>query len=149
MVATIKVVVERTVAGTPENVVGVLSDYAGARADLWPEMISDYRVVEGGRGAGTRVSYRLHATRRRIRNVEAVVSTPDPETLVETDQRSSLRTVWAVRPAGPAARVTATTSWEGAGGVGGFFERTFAPIGIRKLNGGVLAKLADRLGRQE
>jgi Polyketide cyclase / dehydrase and lipid transport len=144
-VAAIKVVVERTVDGTPENVVELLADYAGTRADLLPEMIDDYRVVEGGRGAGTRISYRLHATRRRVRDVEAVVSAPDAETLVETDQRSSLRTVWTVRPAGSAARVTATTSWEGAGGVGGFFERTFAPIGIRKLNGGILEKLAARL----
>jgi hypothetical protein len=37
--------------------------------------------------------------------------------------------------------VTTKTSWEGASGVGGFFEKTFAPLGLKKIQGEVLANL--------
>lgn len=146
--AQITVEVLRTVKGSPEQVMSVLADYAGARAELWPEMITDYRVTEGGQGAGTRISYRLHATRRRVREVDAVVTAPEEGCLLESDQRSSLRTRWKVRPAAAgSSTVSVTTSWAGAGGVGGFFEKTFAPIGIRKLYNAVLDGLENRLGR--
>lgn len=141
--AQINVVVERAVAGTPAQVVEKLADYQGVRAQTWPENVSEYRVLEGGHGAGTRIAYRLQATRKRARQVDAAVSAPDPSTLVEADQNSSLRTRWHVTPAADPNRttVTVTTTWDGAGGVGGFFERTFAPIGIRKLHTAVLEKV--------
>ena len=31
------------------------------------------------------------------------------------------------------------TSWQGAGGIGGFLEKTLAPLGLRKMQGKVLA----------
>ena len=40
---------------------------------------------------------------------------------------------WTVAPAGPGSSVTVKTSWQGAGGIGGFFEKTFAPLGLRKI----------------
>ncbi|WP_131744799.1 SRPBCC family protein [Frankia sp. Cppng1_Ct_nod] len=146
--AQIKVVVERVVTAAPAAVLDALGDYKGVRAEAWPEMITDYEVVEGGTAAGTRIRYRLHATRRRIRNVDAIVSAPDPgRSLLEADQNSTLRTVWTVLPAAAgASQVSVETSWAGAGGVGGFFERTFAPIGIRKLWNGVLDNIQPRLG---
>ncbi len=146
--AEIKVIVDRVVTAAPAAVIEALGDYKGVRAETWPEMITDYEVLEGGTGAGTRIRYRLHATRRRIRSVEAVVSAPEPgRSLVEADQNSTLRTVWTVQPAGSGTtRVSVETSWAGASGIGGFFERAFAPIGIRRLYNGVLDKLAPRLG---
>jgi hypothetical protein len=33
------------------------------------------------------------------------------------------------------------TTWNGAGGIGGFFERTFAPAGLRRIYDGVLGNL--------
>ncbi len=144
----IKVVVERIVTAAPATVMDVLGDYKGSRAEAWPDMITDYEVVEGGTGAGTRIRYQLHATRRRVRTVEAVVSAPVPgRTLIEADQNSTLRTEWTVAPADAGtSRISVETSWSGASGIGGFFERTFAPIGIRKLWNGVLDNLAPRLG---
>jgi hypothetical protein len=66
---------------------------------------------------------------------------------VEKDANSSLVTTWRVAPAGEGASlVTITTTWNGAGGIGGFFERTFAPKGLTRIYDGVLAKLADRVG---
>ncbi|MEX5708469.1 SRPBCC family protein [Parafrankia sp. FMc6] len=144
--AQISVEVERIVGGPPERVLALLADYSGTRAELWPEMITDYKVVEGGEGPGTRITYRLHATRKRVRDVDAVVTAPAAGSLLEADQRSSLRTRWQVRAAGAGgSTVTALTTWDGASGVGGFFEKTFAPIGIRKLSNAVLDGLETRL----
>ncbi len=146
-VAQIRVEVRQTVAGTPERVLAALGDYQGVRARSWPDNIHDYRVLAGGAGAGSRIAYRLQATRKRSRDVDAIVSAPQPDTLLEADQNSSLRTTYQVAPApgGPgagASTVTAITTWDGAGGIGGFFERTFAPIGIRRLHTAVLERIA-------
>jgi hypothetical protein len=51
-------------------------------------------------------------------------------------------TTWAVAAAGEGrSRVTVTTTWNGAGGIGGFFERTFAPRGLARIHSGVLENL--------
>jgi hypothetical protein len=142
----IKVVAERSLGAPPDQVLDQVSDYAGTRGQLWPANITDYQVLAGGKGPGTRIGYRLHATKKRIRTVEAEVSATDPQTLVEADQNSTLRTVWHVRPQGTGSHLTVTTTWAGANGVGGFFERIFAPIGVRKLWTAVLDNLATRVG---
>ena len=36
-----------------------------------------------------------------------------------------------------------TTSWKGAGGVGGFFERLFAPAGLKRIQHSLLKNLKD------
>jgi hypothetical protein len=41
--------------------------------------------------------------------------------------------------------VTVKTSWQGAGGVGGFFEKTFAPLGLRKIQSAVLENLKTQV----
>lgn len=141
----INVVTQRSLPAPPDRVLDLAADYAGTRAQLWPENITDYQVLAGGKGPGTRISYRLHATKKRIRDVAAEVSAPDAQSLVEADQNSTLRTVWRVRPEGDCSHVTVMTTWTGAGGVGGFFERIFAPIGVRKLWTAVLDNLSARL----
>jgi hypothetical protein len=56
------------------------------------------------------------------------VSEPEPgRVLQESDTNSSLVTTFTVSPAGDSSNVRIETSWEGAGGIGGFFERLFAP----------------------
>jgi hypothetical protein len=37
------------------------------------------------------------------------------------------------------------SEWEGGTGVGGFFERTFAPLGLRNIYGEILSNLAGLL----
>ena len=54
-------------------------------------------------------------------------------------------TNWTVAPAGPGSSVTVTTTWAGAGGVKGFFEKTFAPLGLKKIQAEVLANLKKEL----
>ena len=141
----IHVDLERTIPAPPARVHAVLADYRG-RARILPASYRDYRVEEGGEGAGTVVSYRLRAGRRE-RRYQMEVAEPTPgATLVERDRHSSLITTWMLRPT---ASATATdlrlsTIWEGHGGIGGFFERTFAPRGLRRIH----AELLDRLTRQ-
>jgi hypothetical protein len=53
-----------------------------------------------------------------------------------------LVTNWTVAPAGTAgSSVTMKSTWTGASGIGGFFERSFAPVGLRKIQAEVLANL--------
>ena len=136
---------ERRLSAPADRVRAALADYAGTRPRILPEQFSDYRVESGGTGAGTRARWRFAATSKRVRDQDVDVSEPDGTTLVETDRNSSMVTRWTVRPAGDAAStVTVRTTWNGAGGIGGFFERTFAPRGLQRVYGTML----DRLERE-
>ncbi|SLH79502.1 polyketide cyclase / dehydrase and lipid transport [Mycobacteroides abscessus subsp. abscessus] len=105
----------------------------------------DYKVVEGGKGAGTVAEWTLQATQKRARNVRAVVSVSD-SIVTERDANSSLVNTWTVTPEGAGARVTLRTAWQGAGGVSGIFEGIFAPLGLKKIQAEVLENLKRELG---
>jgi hypothetical protein len=122
-----------------------LADYAGARPRMLPEQFSDYRVEAGGQGAGTRVHWRFAATSKRVRDQLVSVTQPGPDRLVETDANSSMVSTWTLHPVDAGVTtVRVRTTWTGAGGVGGFFERTFAPRALRRVYGEML----DRLDRE-
>ena len=53
---------------------------------------------------------------------------------------------WTVHPAdGASSTVRVRTAWNGAGGIGGFFERTFAPRGLRRVYEDLLGRLDREL----
>jgi len=54
-------------------------------------------------------------------------------------------TNWTVAPAGPGSSATVKAIWTGACGVEGFFEKTFAPQGLKKIQSQVLANLKQEL----
>lgn len=142
------VTAERRIDRPAEEVYDAVADYADVRPRLLTEHYRDYQVREGGRGAGTRVHWVLQATRKRSRDCELTVEEPEPGALVERDANSTLTTTWTVQPAlDGASLVTVETRWQGASGVGGFFERTFAPQGLRRIQEQVLENLASALGR--
>ncbi|MFD4191883.1 MULTISPECIES: SRPBCC family protein [Amycolatopsis] len=134
---------ERTIDAPADKVRALVADYAETRPKILTEHYRDYEVVEGGTGAGTKAKWKLQATSKRVRDVAASVSEPEAGTLVETDANSSMVTTWTVRPAGERSVVRIETTWQGAGGIGGFFEKTFAPGGLRRIYDGVLGKLAE------
>ncbi|MFF5986076.1 SRPBCC family protein [Prauserella flavalba] len=138
---------ERTIDAPADKVRQLIADYSETRPKILPEQYRDYEVTEGGSGAGTTAKWKLQATSKRVRDVAATVSEPEPGTLVETDANSSMVTTWTVREAGPRSLVRIETTWEGAGGIGGFFEKTFAPGGLKRIYDSVLANL-DREVRQ-
>jgi hypothetical protein len=136
---------ERVVRAPAEQVRAALADYEGTRRRILPEQFSDYRVESGGHGAGTRVHWRFAATSKRVREQLMVVTEP-ADTLVESDANSSMVTTWTVQPADAGvSTVRVRTTWNGAGGIGGFFERTFAPKGLRRVYDSILERLDAEL----
>jgi hypothetical protein len=133
---------EHVVHAPAERVVAALADYVDVRPRLLPEQFSDYRVAAGGQGAGTRVHWRFAATSKRVREQLLTVSAPDATSLVETDANSSMVTTWTVHPGDAGVTtVRVRTTWNGAGGIGGFFERTFAPKGLQRVYEEILGGL--------
>jgi uncharacterized protein YndB with AHSA1/START domain len=123
---TIRVTAQRTIDAPAPTVYGYLADMHQHQRFL-PPAFSDFQVESGGVGAGTITRFKVTAG-RRTREYRMQVSEPEPgRVLAESDTNSSLVTRFTVMPEGDACRVQIETTWEGAGGIGGFFERTFAP----------------------
>jgi hypothetical protein len=136
----------RQIDATPDAVFDAIADYRETRPAILPPQFENYEVRAGGQGAGTTVHWLLRATSKRTRDCLIDVSAEGARQLVEHDANSSMVTTWTVTPVGTAAsRVDVETTWQGAGGVAGFFERTFAPLGLRRIYDDLLGRLALRL----
>jgi hypothetical protein len=130
----------KTVDAAPEQVLAFLRDYREGRPRILTGNYSAYRVEEGGSGAGTVIAYHFAAGGRE-RDYRLRVEESDGA-LQERDQLSSFASTWTVTPAGAGSNVTLESSWDGAGGIGGFFERTFAPRSLGRIYGEMLERLA-------
>ncbi|MEV8342387.1 SRPBCC family protein [Streptomyces niveus] len=141
--AQVEATTERIIAADAETVFDALADYQDVRPKVLPTHFSEYEVREGGDGEGTLVHWKLQATSKRIRDCLLEVTEPTDGQLVEKDRNSSMVTTWVVTPAGEGrSKAVVTSVWNGAGGIGGFFERTFAPKGLARIYDELLAKLA-------
>ena len=142
---------ERQIAASPQHVRAFLLDYQNNRPRILPsEYFRDYRVEQGGDGAGTVISYRLRAGgRERAYRMRVEEPTEGGLLLEERDTGSSLITTWTLSPVGEGEQtiVSLASRWEGASGIGGFFERRFAPRALRRVYGEVLERLAVELRR--
>lgn len=132
------------VEAEPAKVLDAVADYQNVRPKILSPQYTEYEVLQGGQGQGTVAKWRLQATESRVRNVQVNVDVAG-HTVIEKDANSSMVINWTVAPAGPGSSVTVTTTWTGAGGVKGFFEKTFAPLGLKKIQGEVLANLKNEL----
>ena len=128
----------------PEAVLTAVADYKNVRPKILSSHYRDYQVLQGGQGQGTVAKWKLQATKSRVRDVQASVDVAG-HAVIEKDANSSMVTNWTVAPAGPGSSVTVKTTWTGAGGVKGFFEKTFAPLGLKKIQAEVLANLKREL----
>jgi hypothetical protein len=135
----------RAVDAPPERVLEFLRDYRASRPRILTDNYSAYRVEQGGHGKGTVIGFHFAAGGRE-RDYRLAVE-EDGAGLSERDQLSSFVSRWEVAPApdGAGAEVTLESSWQGAGGIGGVFERTFAPLGLRRIYAQVLDRLAAEL----
>ena len=129
---------------TPEAVLAAVADYQTVRPKILSSHYSGYQVLEGGQGAGTVATWKLQATESRVRDVKAEVDVAG-HSVIEKDANSTMVTTWTVAPAGTGSTVTTKTTWTGAGGVKGFFEKTFAPLGLRKIQAEVLENLKKQV----
>lgn len=132
------------VTADPKRTLEAIADYETVRPRILSPHYRDYKVVEGGKGAGTVAEWTLQATEKRSRNVRAAVTVSD-SMVTERDSNSSMVTTWTVTPSGTGSLVTVRTSWKGAGGIGGIFEGIFAPLGLKKIQAEVLENLKKEL----
>lgn len=143
--ATVTARATKVVDASPERVLEFLRDYRDSRPRILTDNFSAYRVEQGGHGQGTVIGYHFAAGGRE-RDYRLGVE-EEAGALSERDQLSSFVSRWTVSaaaaPSESTAQVTLESSWQGAGGVGGFFERTFAPMGLRRIYAQMLEKLAE------
>ncbi|MBV8432513.1 MAG: SRPBCC family protein [Solirubrobacterales bacterium] len=148
LVGTIHVSAERLIDVPPEQVYGYLADMREHHPRFLPPAFSDFQVETGGVGAGTVTRFTLKAG-GRSRSYRMQVAEPEPgRVLTESDTESSLVTTFTVEPGNGGCRVQISTTWEGAGGIGGFFERMFAPRVMKGLYEDELARLGEYARQQ-
>jgi uncharacterized protein YndB with AHSA1/START domain len=147
-VGTLHVSAERVIQAAPDRVYRYVADMREHHPRFLPPAFSDFEVESGGVGAGTVTRFNLNAG-GRSRSYRMQVAEPEPgRVLTESDTESTLVTTFTVDPAEGGSRVQISTTWEGAGGIGGFFERTFAPRVLRRLYADELERL-DNYARQQ
>jgi uncharacterized protein YndB with AHSA1/START domain len=139
--ARIVVSAEGTVDGPAETVYRYIADMREHHPRFLPPAFSDFRVESGGVGAGTVLHYKVTAG-GRTREFRTKVAEPEPgRVLTESDTNSSSVTTFTVSPQGAASLVRISTAWDGAGGIGGVFERMFAPRVMRAIYADELKRL--------
>jgi hypothetical protein len=110
-----------------------------AAARQWARQ--DFRVESGGVGAGTITRFTVTAG-GRIREYRMKVAEPEPgRILTESDTDSSAVTTFRVSPQGGASLVRISSTWDGASGIGGLFERMLAPRVMRGIYADELRRL--------
>lgn len=149
--AQVEAMARQEIEAEPVDVLDAVADYRETHPRLLTERFSDYEVREGGDGEGTVVFFRFHATTRRVRECLVDITEPGSNTVVETDRNSTFVTTWTVTP-GPregASQVTIRSAWQGAAGIGGFFERRFAPRTLSATYERILANLAAEMAAKK
>jgi hypothetical protein len=138
---------EGLIGAPAERVYELISDFRQHHARFLPTAFSNLEVEQGGVGAGTIFTFTATAG-GRSRNYRMRVDEPVPgRIMTESDTLSSMLTTWTVTPEGDQSWVRIETSWDGAQGVAGFFERVFAPMAMRRIYNEELRRL-DKYARQ-
>jgi hypothetical protein len=146
--AQIYVTMERPIGAPAERVYSYIADYRQHHPTFLPPNFLNFAVEEGGVGAGTVFRFTSRAG-GRTRAFHMDVAEPEPgRVLTEADRNSSIVTTWTVTPTGDTCRVRIETRWRGARGIGGFFERLFAPRMLRRVYEDELGRL-DRYARTQ
>src|SRR6516162_7772867 len=131
--ARMQVSAERTVEAPADTVYRYIADMREHHPRILPPAFSDFRVESGGVGAGTITRYKLTAG-GRTREYRTTIAEPEPgRVLTESDTGSSAVTTFTVSPQGSASLVQISSTWDGAGGIGGLLERIFAPRVLRAI----------------
>ena len=139
--ARIVVSAEGAVDAPAEAVYRYIADMREHHPHFLPPAFSDFQVESGGVGAGTVTRFKMTAG-GRSREYRMKVAEPEPgRVLTESDMDSSAVTTFAVSPRDGASLVRISTAWDGAGGIGGLFERMFAPRVLRAIYADELKRL--------
>ncbi len=145
--ARILVSAEGTVDAPADTVYRYVADMREHHPRYLPPAFSDFRVESGGVGAGTITRFKVRAG-GRTREFRMKVAEPEPgRVLTESDTGSSMVTTTTVSAQGSGSLVQISSAWDGAGGIGGLFERMFAPRVMRAIYVDELKRL-DAYARQ-
>jgi uncharacterized protein YndB with AHSA1/START domain len=139
---TLVVAAERQIDAPADEVYRYIADHRDHHPHFLPPAFSDFKVVSGGTGAGTVTTFKFTAG-GRTRDFRMTVAEPEPgRVMKESDANSTSVTTWTVTPQGTGTcTVRISTTWQGAGGIGGFFERLFAPPVLRRVYADELTRL--------
>jgi Polyketide cyclase / dehydrase and lipid transport len=135
------VAVEAMVDAPADTVFRYIADMRDHHPRFLPPAFSGFQVESGGVGAGTVTRFTMTAG-GRAREYRMKVAEPEPgRVLTESDMNSTAVTTFTVSPRDGASVVQISTAWDGAGGIGGLFERMFAPRVLRAIYADELKRL--------
>jgi hypothetical protein len=121
------------VAAPAAQVYELLADYRRHHPHFLPDEFSDYKVLEGGRGAGTVVTVKV-TLQGGARTSTLEVSEPEPgHVLEEHDRTSGTLTRFTVEPTHGGSTVSIETSFPRSPGLRAFAEALLAPNMLRRL----------------
>jgi uncharacterized protein YndB with AHSA1/START domain len=139
--AELSLAAEREIGAPAEQVYRYIADYREHHHRFLPPAFSDFRVEQGGVGAGTVVSFR-GASGGMSRAFRGEVAEPEPgRVLTETYPDTGMVTTFIVTPAGERCQVRIETRWRPGGGLMGLIERLAAPSMMRRLYADELERL--------
>jgi hypothetical protein len=135
-----------TLNARPEIVWDILTDYRNGHARIVPKpYFSDLTVEQGGKGAGTIITFTFRAG-GTMRHVRHIVSTPEPgRVLVESEADGSGGVTFTLTPVdgGQRTRVEIVTDMAGGTGLRGVIEQIFLPPYRRLMTKIYLQELAN------
>ena len=145
----IRIAASADIPASATVVYGLIADYKVGHPSILPKpYFEDLLVLEGGRGAGTRIRFTMRAFGTR-QTSHARITEPDPgHVLVETVEEKPIVTTFTVAPGHDGgSRVTITTEYHRAG-ILGWVEAFMAPRYLRKVYVAELQQLARVALRQ-
>jgi uncharacterized protein YndB with AHSA1/START domain len=132
-VARLHASADRTIPAPAAAVYDLLADYRTGHPRILPPAFSDFSVLEGGVGAGTKIRFTL-TVGGRPQVVEARIDEPEPgRVLSETYPEKGAVTRFTVIPFESQSRLQIETTWESSSGIAGLIERLVMPRLFRKL----------------
>lgn len=131
--ARVHAAAERPIPAPAAAVYALLADYTEGHPSILPPAFSDFSVLAGGVGAGTRIRFTL-TQGGSTQEVKGIVAEPEPgRVLTETYPATGAVTTFTVDPADRGSRLLIETEWESKSGIGGVVERFLAPRLLARL----------------
>jgi uncharacterized protein YndB with AHSA1/START domain len=137
--ATLRIRAERFLPAPPERVYRCIADYREHHPRFLPPAFSNFRVEQGGVGAGTVIRFQLKAGGRTL-PYHGHVTEPEPGRVLAETYADGGVTTFTVTPEGSGSRVGIETTAE-ARGIQGVVARLLAPRLLRPLFTDELARL--------